>query len=54
MSNVQKQNDDGSWSVAEPLPMQGWKAQLELFFWRVKMKRAASFMARWDEKDLGK
>ena len=54
MSYTQKQNDDGSWSDAEPIGMQGWKAKLELLFWRMHMKRAASFMARWDEKDLGK
>lgn len=52
--NTSQQNEDGSWTDAQPLAMQGWKAKLELFFWRVKMKRAASFMARWDERTLGR
>lgn len=51
---VQKQNDDGSWSAAEPVRYQGWKAKLELLFWRLGMKRAAVFMAKWDERILGK
>lgn len=51
---VQKQNDDGSWSTAEPVPMQGWKAKLEGFFWRRNMKRSAVFMAKWDERSLGR
>lgn len=53
MSDVQRQNDDGSWSDAEPLPMTGWKAQLEQTFYRWNFPRLARFMGRWDERGLG-
>lgn len=54
MNNVQRQNEDGAWEKAEPLSMQGWMAQLEIFFYRVHLKPLGRLMARWDERGLGK
>lgn len=51
---VQRQNSDGSWSKAEPLGMQGWKANLEMSFYRWGFPRLGRFMGRWDERKLGK
>lgn len=48
------QNPDGSWSPAEPIGPQGWKARLE--FWlraRKRMPRLVAFLTRWDERGLG-
>lgn len=51
--NVQKQNENGSWSDAEPVA--------PTFLFRVEMKlrsmgfkRLANLMARWDERKVGK
>ncbi len=54
MNHVMKENPDGSWEKAEPLPMQGWKAQLEIFFYRIHLKPLGRFMGWWDERGLGK
>lgn len=53
MPNIQ-QNPDGSWSEAKPLPLVGWKARLEMKLRRRGWKRVPSFLARWDERGLGK
>lgn len=49
-----KQNEDGTWSEAEPLPFYGWKAKLEQRFRKRGWKKPANFLARWDERGLGK
>lgn len=51
--NVSQQNPDGSFSPAEPLSMIGWKAKLEEFFRRMRLKKLANVMASWDERGLG-
>lgn len=52
-NQVQKQNSDGSWTEADCLPMQGWKAKLEQFFYLWGFPRLGRFMGRWDERGLG-
>lgn len=50
----QRRNDDGTWEDAEPLGMIGWKAKLEERFRHYGWTRLSNFMARWDERGLGK
>lgn len=52
--NPQKQNPDGSWSDAEPLPYTGWKARLEDRLRGLGWTRLPNLLARWDERGLGK
>lgn len=52
--SIHQQNPDGSWSPAEPLPMQGWKARAEERVRRRGFKRLANLLARWDERGLGR
>ena len=54
MNESMRQNPDGSWSPAEPLPYLGWKARLEQRFRRGGRRRAANMMAAWDERKLGR
>lgn len=49
---ISQQNPDGSWGPAEPLGYQGWKAKLEQFFYKLRLKRLGTFMGRWDERAL--
>jgi hypothetical protein len=51
--DVQRQNSDGSWSPDEPIPMQGWKARLEVWCQRRGYRRFAKFFAWLDERGLG-
>lgn len=51
---VQQQNEDGSWGPATPIGPQGWKAKLEALFYKLRLKKAARIMSRWDERGLGK
>lgn len=51
-SDVTRQNPDGTWSLAEPLPMMGWKAKLENKARRRGWNRVAGFFAAWDERGL--
>ena len=46
--------EEGQWVEAEPLPYMGWKAKLEQVFLMWGMPTFASWMARWDERKLGK
>lgn len=52
----ERQNPDGSWSPAEPLPFIGWKARLEQWCRRRHGRWVvlANLLARWDERGLGK
>jgi hypothetical protein len=49
-----KQNEGGSWEEAEPLPYLGWKAKLENRLRNVGFIKIANFLARLDERSLGK
>lgn len=51
--NIERQNADGSWSPAKPIGYRGWKAKLEQLFYKLRMKRLADLMGRWDERGLG-
>lgn len=53
MNHVHRQNQDGSWSPAEPLGMQGWKGKLEERLRGWGLKRLPNLLARWDERGLG-
>lgn len=46
--------ETGKWEPVEPLPFLGWKANLEQWFYSVRLNRLARFMAWWDERGLGK
>lgn len=54
MGDVSKQNSDGSWSDAEPLPYLGWKAKCEQFFLGIGFVRLSRLFGRLDERGLGK
>lgn len=55
MSGNMQQNPDGSWTPAEPVPVQGRVARFE--FWLRRhgwLPRLAAALGRWDERNLGK
>lgn len=54
MDGTYKQDENGEWVEADEIPMQGWKAKLEQWFLMWGFPRLANFMARWDERGLGK
>lgn len=49
-----RQNRDGTWSKAEPLPMQGPVARVEQWARARGWHRLAGLLARWDERNLGR
>lgn len=51
---VQRQNPDGSWSPAEPLPWMGPVAKAENWLRKHGLTRLANALARWDERKLGR
>lgn len=48
-----QQNEDDSWSPAEPIPMQGWKGRTEMWCRRHHFRRLANLLGWWDERGLG-
>lgn len=52
--SVHKQNLDGTWSEAEPLPFLGWKAKVEQWCRMWNFNRTANFFAWLDERKLGR
>lgn len=53
MGNVLRQNDDGSWSEATPLPPQGAVAKVEFWLRSKGFKIIPNLFAKWDERGLG-
>ncbi len=51
---VQQQNEDGTWSLSEPLPVQGFIARTELWLRKRGFDRAAKLLAWIDERGLGR
>jgi hypothetical protein len=52
--NVYRQNDDGSWSPAQPIPARGIVARLEFWLRRRGFRRLANVLGAWDERGLGR
>jgi hypothetical protein len=50
---IHQQNPDGTWTRADAIPMQGWKARLEERLRRRGWKRLPNLLARRDERGLG-
>lgn len=51
---VSRQDDQGNWVPAEPIPMRGWKARTEQLLYRLRLKRLGMLMGKWDERGLGR
>lgn len=51
--DMQRQNEDGSWSTAKPIPP---SRQLRVENWlrRNKLSWLARLLAKWDERRLGR
>lgn len=54
MGKVMKQNEDGSWSEATPLPVFGKVAMVEFWLRDKGFKTIPNLLAKWDERALGK
>jgi hypothetical protein len=54
MHESARQNPDGTWSPATPLPWMGRTARVEVWLRRHGRTRLANLAARWDERRLGR
>lgn len=50
---ISRQNDDGTWSEATPIP-ESRTLRVERWLRRRGWRRAARALARWDERGLGR